>query len=40
MLNDSFDEKSMEVNGYLKQLYVLKRIFFDRSYQNNSLKKH
>ena len=38
MRNDNFSEKAMKVNGYLSY-YILKRIFFDRSHQNNSLKK-
>ena len=40
MRNDNFNEKAMEVNGYLKQFFIGNNIFVDRSYQNNSLKKH
>ena len=40
MRSDNFFEKVVEVNGYLKQLCIEKNIFFDRSYQNSSLKKH
>ena len=40
MHNDNFNDKAMEVNGYLKQLYIGKNIFFDRPYQDNLLKKH
>ena len=40
MRNDNFNEKAVEVNGYLKQLFIGNNIFVDRSYQNNSLKKH
>ena len=40
MRNDGFNEKAMEVNGYLKQLCIEKNGFFDRSYQNNPFRKY
>ena len=40
MRNDNFNEKAMDVNGYLKQLCIERNIFFDRQYQNNPLEKH
>ena len=39
MRNDNFNDKAMEVNGYLMQFCIKKEYFFDRPYQNNPFKK-